>query len=90
MISSQTHQISPPADELISESDADYRSSGLKRASVIRARRLAVVQEDILAGAIGEIGKDRLTRIRDNLAKWIAGSQPRGVANSGSAPVPPE
>jgi hypothetical protein len=50
---------------------------------------LAVVQEDILAGSIGEIGKERLTRIRDNLAKWIAGSQ-SGAANSGSAPAPPE
>jgi len=90
MISSRTHQMSPPADELISESDADYKGSGLKRASAIRATRLAVVQESILAGAIGEIGKERLARIRDNLAKWIAGSQPAGAANSGSADAPPE
>ena len=90
MISSQTHQISPPADELISESDADYKSSGLKRASVIRATRLAVVQDDILAGAIGEIGNARLARIRDHLAKWISGCQPMGAANSGSAGAPPE
>jgi mRNA interferase MazF len=76
MISSQTHQIFSATDELVSESDGDYKNSGLKRASVIRATRLAVVQQDMLEGAIGKLGEDRLTRIRINLANWIAGSQP--------------
>jgi hypothetical protein len=30
----------------------------------------------MLEGAIGKLGEDRLTRIRINLANWIAGSQP--------------
>jgi mRNA interferase MazF len=75
MISSQTHQCFSPADELISESDGDYKNSGLKRTSLIRATRLAVVNRDTLEGAIGKLGEDRLTRIRINLADWIAGSR---------------
>ena len=75
MISSQTHQLFTATDKLIYEADADYKDSGLKRASVIRTTRLAVVEEDVMAGSIGEIADDRLTGIRNDLAEWISGSQ---------------
>lgn len=75
MISAQTHHLFSGTDELISEADTDYKDSGLKRTSVLRTTRLAVVEEDLLAGSIGKIADDRLTRIRNNLAKWISGSQ---------------
>lgn len=90
MISSQTHQLFTATDELISEADEDYKNSGLKRASVIRTTRLAVVEVDMLAGSIGEIDDERLSRIRKNLCKWISGSQQTGAAYSGSAGAPPE
>jgi len=76
MISSQTHQVFSATDELVSKSDKDYKKSGLKHASVIRATRLAVVQQGILEGAIGKLGEDRLTKIRISLANWIMGSEP--------------
>lgn len=44
MISSQTHQYIAGFDEIVQESDADFGESGLKVASVIRVRRLAVVR----------------------------------------------
>jgi mRNA interferase MazF len=75
MISSQTNRLFPATDELISEADADYKDSGLKRTSVVRTTRLAVVQQDVLAGSMGMIADDRLTRIRNSLAKWMSGSQ---------------
>jgi mRNA interferase MazF len=60
-------------DEIISEEDSDFTSSGLKFASVIRIGRLAVVQKTILVGAIGEISNDRLTRIKNRLSDWLIG-----------------
>jgi mRNA interferase MazF len=45
--------------------------TGLKTDSVIRIARLAVVTDDILLGAIGEISAERLKRIKGKIAKWI-------------------
>ncbi len=50
MISSQLHQHVDGFDELIKEDDQDFSQSGLKKASVVRIARLAVVDGDILEG----------------------------------------
>lgn len=51
-----------------------FMESGLKLPSVIRTGRLAVIDGDILLGKLGQISRDRLLRIRQNLAKWISGA----------------
>jgi mRNA interferase MazF len=71
MISSQLSQEVSSFDETIFEKDDDFIGSGLKFSSVIRIARLAVVHETILVGTIGEIGADRLTRIKNRLADWL-------------------
>ncbi len=73
MISSQLSQEVPDFDELISEKDDDFISSGLKQASLIRIARLAVVETNILLGAIGEISTARLNGIKDKLSDWLIG-----------------
>lgn len=74
MISSQTRYFVPEFDEIVRESDPDFSESGLKVASVIRIGRLAVVQGEILLGAIGQIAPKRLQRIKERLADWLARS----------------
>ncbi len=71
MISSQLHQKLPDLDEMITPDDSDFLESGLKVSSVIRASRLAVVNSEILLGKLGQIDKERLIRIKENIAKWI-------------------
>ncbi|MGH7595641.1 MAG: type II toxin-antitoxin system PemK/MazF family toxin [bacterium] len=71
MISSQTHQYIDGVDDIILHDSPDFIQSGLKSTSVIRVSRLAVVEEDILLGAIGEISQERLARVKNNLAEWI-------------------
>lgn len=71
MVSSQLRQYIADFDELIGEGDADFGHSGLKSPSVIRVGRLAVVGDKMLVGSTGEIGIERLTRIRQRLADWI-------------------
>jgi len=74
MISTRLHQEVPELDEVVRESDPDFLLTGLKSASLIRATRLAVVSADLLQGAIGNLGADRLARIRSRLGRWISAS----------------
>jgi mRNA interferase MazF len=74
MISSQLHQKIPDFDEVITPTDLDFQQSGLKLASVIRISRLAVVDNDILLGKLGQIDTQRLSRIKRRLANWIQGT----------------
>jgi mRNA interferase MazF len=73
MISSRLHQRIQQLDEIINSEDSDFIQSGLKLPSVIRAGRLAVVDKDILIGELGQVAFERLSRVRQNLSKWIAG-----------------
>ena len=73
MITSQLSQEVADFDEIISEKNDDFISSGLKQTSLIRIARLAVVHQNILLGAIGEIGATRLERIKKKLSDWLMG-----------------
>lgn len=71
MISSQARHYIPGFDEIVQEDDPDFAESGLKASSVIRIGRLAVVEEEILLGAMGQIAPERLERIKRRLAEWL-------------------
>lgn len=71
MVSSQLKQYVSDFDELIGTGDPDFSQSGLKSPSVIRVGRLAVVEDEMLVGSTGEIGRDRFSRIRKRLSDWI-------------------
>ena len=71
MISSRLEQQVEGFDEIILLEDEDFVSSGLKIASLIRIGRLAVVEDDILIGSIGEISEARLIGIKSRLGRWI-------------------
>ncbi len=51
--------------------DSDFVASGLRAPRVIRVGRLAVVEGEMLLGAIGEIDSERLQRIKTRLADWL-------------------
>jgi mRNA interferase MazF len=61
-------------DEVIQEGDLDFAESGLKVPSVIRVGRLAVVEGEIIVGAIGQVAVERLWGIRSRLAEWLTRS----------------
>jgi mRNA-degrading endonuclease toxin of MazEF toxin-antitoxin module len=73
MVSSQTRQYIDGFDEIVRENDNDFGESGLKVTSVIRVGRLAVVSGDILIGAIGQVSKERLGKVKKHLSDWLAG-----------------
>ncbi len=71
MISSKVHQYIPNFDERITLDDPDFQESGLKQPGIIRISRLAVVEEGILLGRLGQIDSARLVRLKINLCNWI-------------------
>ncbi len=71
MISSQLHHFQPSLDEIMKAEENDFIMSGLKLPSVIRLSRLAVVDQKILLGKLGDIDNDRLLRLKMNLSQWI-------------------
>ena len=71
MVSSQIQHALTDFDEIIQEGDSDFAVSGLKVSSVVRVGRLAVVEGEILLGAIGQVTSDRLRRIKSRLAEWL-------------------
>lgn len=71
MISSQLRQEEGLLDEFITPEDTDFIDSGLKVPSLVRGGRLAVVEEGVLLGRLGDIDSGRLDRIRKRIASWI-------------------
>jgi mRNA interferase MazF len=67
-ISTQLHQRVPDWDELIQPGDADFASSGLHRASIIRLSYIHATDPTELAGVIGQIEPARLDRLLTRLA----------------------
>jgi mRNA interferase MazF len=73
MISSQVRHYVPGFDEIVEENDGDFKQSGLKVTSLIRSGRLAVISEDSLIGAIGQISDERMNRVKKHLSDWLLG-----------------
>nr|WP_282189303.1 type II toxin-antitoxin system PemK/MazF family toxin [Azospirillum endophyticum] len=71
MVSSQIRQAEPDLDEILSPGDPDFGDTGLKVSSVLRLGRLAVIDGALFSGEIGEIGPERLDRLRHRLAAWL-------------------
>jgi mRNA interferase MazF len=70
-ISTQLHQEVKDFDEIISSSDADFASSGLKRESLIRLGFLAIVPRNQVAGNIGLISSERHKRLLEKLSAYL-------------------
>lgn len=71
MITTKKRQSRSVYDEIIEKSSQEFKRSGLKSESVIRITRLAVVNQGILLGSIGNVSNTLLGRVRKNLSHWI-------------------
>jgi mRNA interferase MazF len=71
-ISTQLRDLAPDWDELIAVTDADFHDSGLHRTSAIRLSYLYAADPREISGTIGQIGDERLQRLRERLASRLA------------------
>lgn len=69
-ISTQLQQ-SSPIDEIIATNESDFRSSGLKAASLVRLGFLAVLPRTEFKGRIGSISAARHQRLLTTLADYL-------------------
>lgn len=70
-VSTQLQQFHAELDELIEPRDADFRTSGLKAASVIRTGQVAAYAPSRINGRIGSISKARLSRLLTKLSDFL-------------------
>jgi mRNA interferase MazF len=70
-ISSQIQQAVPDLDETIAPGDADFRTSGLKAASLIRLGYLAVLSRPEFHGHIGSVSTARRDRLLTRLSDFL-------------------
>ncbi len=75
-VSTQLHQEVAGFDELLKPSQADFSTSGIKAASLIRLGFLAVLPTAGFLGVIGSISRERHHRLVERLANHICPTAP--------------
>ena len=70
-VSTQQRQAAKGLDELISPSDPDFVSSGLKEESLIRLGFLVVVPRSKIAGSIGSLSPERHKGLLQRLSAYL-------------------
>jgi mRNA interferase MazF len=70
-VSTQLRQAVKDFDEIISRSDTDFGSSGLREESLIRLGFLVVVPRSKIVGAIGSISPERHKRLLQRLSEYL-------------------
>ncbi len=70
-ISTQLRQQVSNFDEIIEPSDADFKASGLKAASLIRLGFIAVLPRSSFQGTIGSISSQRHQRLLVRLSQYL-------------------
>jgi mRNA interferase MazF len=73
-ISTQTHQLVPDFDELITSQDNDFTTSGLVSDSLIRLGFLAVLPRRNILGSIGSLSPERHKRLLQRLSAYLVKS----------------
>lgn len=70
-ISTQLRQKVEEFDEIISETDKDFKMTGLEADSLIRLGFLLVLPRNKVIGSIGSISKERHQRLLQNLSDHL-------------------
>ena len=70
-VSTQLRQVVKDFDEIISRSDADFGSSGLREESLVRLGFLVVVPRNKIVGTIGSISPQRHKRLLQRLSEYL-------------------
>jgi mRNA interferase MazF len=71
-ISTRLQDLQPNWDESLSQQDGDFPGSGLHRTSAIRLSYLYATESREIAGVIGHIDPNRLSRLRSRLAGLLS------------------
>jgi mRNA interferase MazF len=70
-VSTQLRQAAKDFDEVISRTDADFITSGLRAESLIRLGFLLVIPRNKIVGSIGSISSERHQRLLQKLSDYL-------------------
>lgn len=71
MISTRLEQGIENFDLILKTSDPDFDQTGLKKDSLFRISRLAIVDENMFEGKLGSISTAKLDNIQERLCSWL-------------------
>ena len=71
-LSSDLEEVEPGWDDVISIADSDFVASGLLVSSSVRLSFLFGVDEDQIEGLIGQLGRERASKLRRRLGEHLA------------------
>ena len=71
MVSTQIHQKVEKIEIIVSEDERDFSQTGLKKDSLIRTTRIAVVDKSIFEGKLGSLPESTFSTIKQKFASWI-------------------
>lgn len=74
-VSSVVPAVSQPYDVVLDEGDPDFAVSGLKHASVVRAHKLATLEQGLVRRRLGHVGAGLMERLRTALADALISSR---------------
>mgnify|MGYP006427513587 FL=1 len=75
MISTQTRHQIQELEVVLTETMPDFLKTGLKKESLVRTSRLAVVQSSVFSGKVGTLPAESFEDVRTRLADWIRGEK---------------
>jgi hypothetical protein len=71
MVSSRLHHEIEGVDRVVRSNESIFAQTGFRKDSLIRATRLAVVDEAIFETKIGSLPEDVLSALQGRLAFWL-------------------
>lgn len=71
-LSSDLEEVEPGWDDVVSITDSDFVASGLLVSSSVRLSFLFGVDEDQIEGLIGQLGRERASKLRRRLGEHLA------------------
>jgi len=71
MASTQLHQKIEGLEVVVSSTDQGFMQTGFKKSSLIRTSRLAVVDESIFEGKLGDLTEPIFSKIKQKLSSWL-------------------
>ena len=71
MISTQTRHQIPDLEIVLTEATPGFEKTGLKKESLVRTSRLAVVHPSVFTGKLGILPTEVFNDVRTRLADWI-------------------
>jgi len=71
MVSTQVHQKIEKLEIIVTNTEPEFQQTGFKKDSLIRMSRIAVVEEIIFEGKLGNLPESIFSAIKQKFSSWL-------------------